>query len=287
MHPGINYYTLCNVHPFATDLFFLTASVYLLIKYSVHATLKNLLLFSLSLGITILERATLGIVFIPFAFVAVRIHGWKTGWGHSAFAIVICVNIISPWLLHNFNSDNIIGLSSETGKILWKGTLPNSEGSNYLLNGKTYYANLTPEEAKEIPAMTVKQQNNFFMNKYFEQLRSKPSHVIKIFFVKMKNFWMFRSQFGSELPAKLKSFILTYQVFYFVMISFTIASLFLFQRKIFLLATIPVLLSVAQSVFYVETRHRLIIEPLLIFFAVAGIYFLLMKFTKRKRIIIK
>jgi len=46
--------------------------------------------------------------------------------------------------------------------------------------------------------------------------------------------------------------------------------------------SVPLALSLAQAVFYVETRHRVIIEPILLFMAISSVFILRATISAKK-----
>jgi len=97
------------------------------------------------------------------------------------------------------------------------------------------------------------------MEKYKKTLHDEPTHVLSLFLVKLKNFWFFSPNTGEAHP----SLWLAYRIFNFVLIMLLFIALLKVKKSWFLL--IPLIaLSLLQCWFYFESRHRLLIEPLLI-----------------------
>lgn len=278
IHPGINYYLLFNIHPFTLDLFLLSISMLALQIFAAKNTLRNLILFSVTLGLAILDRVTFAVICVPFLFVLVKNHSAGKVIAKVFLSLVILSAIIGPWMIRNYMKDGIIGLTSGSGTFLWRGAQANSEGSNYLADGKICFDALTNEEINRVIKMSAKEKQDFYFQKYITLLKETPGKVFRMYLIKLKNFWLFRSHFGSELPRVLKKFILPYLFSYLFVLVMVIVSIFLLRSKSFFLMSVPVLLSLAQSVFYVETRHRLVIEPVLIFLASTGCFILMNKF---------
>ncbi|MBI3511339.1 MAG: hypothetical protein HY064_11800 [Bacteroidetes bacterium] len=276
-HPLILWYSFANVHPLVLDMFFFYACLFFTTVFFRNATIKNLLLFAITFGLSILDRPTLIVCILPFLLLSFENFRMKKILLNFSLVLFVSMLIIMPLLIRNYRTDKIIGLNSATGKILWKGALYNSEGGNYLDNGKSFYAAMTGKDFDTLDHLSVREQNKFFMNKYLIILKNDPAHVTAMYFVKLKNFWWFRKNIGNEYPAFCRELIPLYKIVFGLILLLFIICCILSGRRIFFLISAPVGLSLFQSVFYVETRHRLIIEPLLVFLAVAGLFLLIDK----------
>jgi hypothetical protein len=277
VHPAITYYTIKNIHPFALDLFLSVMSLYMMFKYIEKPNSRNLILYSLILGIAVLDRNTLICTAFPFAILIFKNESLK-----RAFKILIICFIIASlptalWMLRNYNLTKTFSLNSSFYKNLFIGTIEESEGTAYLPNGQNYYSVFSKKEFSDYQKMTAQEQINFYKNKYSEKLRNKPLSVVKMFFVKLKNFWLFRKNVGAEYSNRIKIFIPLYKIRCLIILFFLLVAIIVLKNKTWLLLSYPVLLSLMQSVFYVETRHRMLIEPFLISLAIIGGFYCYLK----------
>ncbi|MBL4656319.1 MAG: hypothetical protein JKY33_10905 [Bacteroidia bacterium] len=274
IHPGISYYAIFNVHPFSMNMFFLFLSLFFMFRYLNQSSFMNLILYAIAVGLSALDRVTILVAVIPFFVYSFQERKVKSVIKNTIIIVSVTFLIILPWSIRNYQVDGFFGLSSMTGKTMWKGIIEGSEGSNYLKSGKNYHTAMTPAEMKLMETMTASEQNTYFMKKWMKTVTKRPIHVIKMYFVKLKNFWWFRSQIGNEHSEALKKWIPLYKTGYgFVLLLCAFACL-KNRKKILPLLTIPVALSLVQALFYVETRHRLIIEPMLLFLAIIGCWHL-------------
>ncbi|MBI4945715.1 MAG: hypothetical protein HY840_04860 [Bacteroidetes bacterium] len=273
-HPFIFWYSFANVHPFAFDMFFFYACLFFTTVYFRNKTMLNLLIFAVVYGLAVLDRPTLMVCVIPFLLLSFKYMETNKIILNFSVISILSIMIIAPYLIRNYHTDKIFGFNSNTGKILWKGVLYNSEGSNYLKNGKNYYAALGSKDFGLLINLSVKDQNKFFMNKYIEIWKEDPFQVIKMYLVKLKNFWWFRENIGNEYSQAIQTFIPLYKIMYGGMLLFAVFFCMFSSKGIFFLVSAPIALSLFQSFFYVETRHRIIIEPILIFLAILGLFLL-------------
>ena len=117
---------------------------------------------------------------------------------------------------------------------------------------------------------------------YFSECRNDPGRAIKMFFVKMKNFWWFRTSIGTSYNGDVRSFIPFYKITYVLILLLSVAGIFIIGKRSFFLWIYLFTLSVMQSLVYVEMRHRIIIEPWLLFFAVISVYWIWFSFFKTR-----
>lgn len=278
-HPLLNYYTIIDVHPFATDLFFLMCVLYCIMKYSKTPNTKNLILLGIVFGLAMLDRPTFVICIIPL-YLSLKNTSHKLK--KVVTVLGIGMIILVPWLYRNYTIYNKLTLTSSTGQNLWIGIQQQTGGSTTLPNGDSYYKLINDSEWKTIGALNSEQQSDYFLNKYKQAIENNPGLFIKMYLIKIKNFWLFRNDIGSLYSERVNSFIPIYKCIYFIMLVLAIGLILLIKRQALLIFSVPLALSLIQSVFYVETRHRIIIEPLLAFMAIGCIFIIIDKVAKRK-----
>ncbi|HXC04318.1 MAG TPA: hypothetical protein VNZ86_06160, partial [Bacteroidia bacterium] len=267
LHPGITWYALFKIHPFSMDMLMLIVPLWFTARHEQDPSTLNLVFFFISVALAVLTRATLLVSILPFLILFARKKGsGKTVLMVGALGVFVFLSCL-PWMIRNYQQDHILGLTSLGGKDIWKGSLPETEGSNYLINGKDCYSLLSKGAVDSIQHMPVKAQNDYFLRLYFKNIREKPLLQIRLFLLKMKNFWLFRSAIGNEYGPQARSFIPLYLGAYLLVLLIALLAAWRIGWASIILLGIPLMLSLGQSLFYVETRHRLLIEPFLIFMA--------------------
>ena len=257
LHPAFLYYELKNVHPFTHDFLMLNTGIAALLYLTEKSSSKPVE-GGIIIALAVLGRGT----FIVFPILALLILIYQKAYKKIALSLLGMALMISPWIIHNYLSDGITGLTSTNGKILWKGSLHNSEGGNYLLNGENYYSALTTEELNQLGHLSVKGQNDFFLEKYKQLITEEPAHVLSVFCIKLKNFWLLPDHIGKNYPEKLNSFWLVYRLFNFILVVLLLITLIKHKERWFLLLPF-IAISILQCWFYFESRHRLLIDPFL------------------------
>ncbi len=277
LHPAINFYTLCNVHPFIQNMFFLLLATSMGLRLAKRVSSpqtpdrKHTLVFGLVLGLAILDRGTALFSILPFTLVLFFRKGLTKTISQLALILPLAVAVCLPWILHNYATDKITGLESAAGKDMLKGLLKNSEGSNYLSDGSFYSEAFSKAEMDHIGRLTAGQQNTYYMQRVRDIWKTHPGFAIKMYLIKLKNFWWFRTRAGNEQSQRIQKLVPLYKSFYLIVLLLVLASFYYLRGKVLILLSVPMALSLLQAAFYVETRHRIIIEPLLIFIALLAL----------------
>lgn len=272
LHPFISYYTMNNLHPLILDLLVFYLMVRGVLRYMASdGGRPELWWLALVSGLALLTRTTLIVALLPFVWWTVRRFGVGVAVARLALILAIGLLVGAPWLIRNYRVERVIGYTSSTGEILWKGTLEGADG-NYLANGQTYETALLPQERRQLTNMTVRDQSAFFFRKYLSILRERPAQAARQYLQKLRSFYWFRPGMGIEYGAAIRRVMPIYQIGYAVMLSGGLLALAVFRRK----ALTPWLLiagfGLLQAVFYVETRHRVLIEPLLILLSLSVLF---------------
>lgn len=265
-HPAILFYTLFHIHPLSFNIFSLFLGLFYSFRFAFSPTKNNAVVTGIIIGICMLDRATVLLTLIPAGLILWQKISFKELFYKFSLVCFFSLMMISPWLIRNYITDGIFGFESSAAKNIWKGVLYHSEGGNYLLNGETYYAALSETELLSLGKMSPVEQRDFFRFKYYEIWKNDPAHVVKMFFVKLKNFWWFRKHAGEEWGS-LKNYLLIYKLGYLFAIILLLRLWYNHFNKVFILMSFPIALSLLQSYFYVEMRHRIAIEPWLLFLA--------------------
>ena len=272
LHPFISYYVMHNVHPLPLDLLAFYGPLLLVFRYFDRGNrTSDLVLLGVATGLVMLTRPPHIVTLLPLLIIAAASSGWFAALRRTTFVVSIALLVGVPWLVHNYRTDGILGYTSTTGEILWKGALANSDGSNFLLDGRRHIDALSDTELERVSTMSVAEQNRFFMGKYVASLGRQPGQVAWMFLVKLRNFFWFRSLLGNEYSASIRRWMPLYEVPYAAALLLALLSIPRLGAGTWPVWSMIVGLGLLQSVFYVETRHRVAIEPLLVFLATLSI----------------
>tara|TARA_Y100000310_G_C20602868_1_gene773974 strand:+ start:259 stop:1503 length:1245 start_codon:yes stop_codon:yes gene_type:complete len=271
MHPFISYYSMFNVHPFVFDMFFPIAIIFLSFRFLQSENWKNLGLLAFTTGLGVLNRSTSFVALIPFIILAIGSMGFRRTILSLVTVFFVVGLVISPWLIRGYNIYGKVSMAPMLNEVLWKGSLYNSDGSNYLLDGRVYKSELSHEENNFLQGKPITIQNDFFKDKYVQLIREDPQHILKMYLVKVKNFWLYHQNIGIEYGKKVQSLLTIYKSYVFFLLLLNLCALYQFNYKPLVLLSYPICLSLIQSLFYIETRHRMIAEPIIIFIGILAV----------------
>ena len=281
LYPPLVYYSAFIIHPFSLDLLLSFIALFAITKYMDRPGTYRLWVVALIIGVSILDRTTMATLLFPLFLLTYRDYGWKKATVISIKVLAIAMLLPACWLVRNYGIYNRFSLNSSFGQNLWIGIQEESDGSAYMPDGKTYYTTLTNNEWGQVQLLSPPQQSDYFVAKYLEVMKSDPSRIIRMYCIKLKNFWWFRKGIGIAYNEKANLLIPFYKAFYVLTFLFSLLALVMIGKRSLLLFSFPLALSLVQAIFYVETRHRALIEPILIFFAITGCFILVNKFRTK------
>ena len=281
LHPVLLFYTLRYEHCLILDSFMITFSIFtMLMLREKPASLWRLIVSGSVLGLSFLSRGTALILlpvfvfWISFAFNQSFKKRLKTAFG----LILISFMIITPWTIRNYLvTGKFILIGAMTEECFWLGNNPNASGSSYNAAGQTMLRDLAGRDfLKKVSSLDEAAQKEAFKDAAFDFIKNNPADFIKLFIKKLYYFWWFSPQFGILYS---KIYVPFYKILYFLEFLFGIIGITLAvtsKNKIVIqnsILPISALLSISifQSLFYVEGRHRLALEPLLLIFAAYAI----------------
>ncbi len=276
-HPLIMFYEIKNVHPFAMYLFSYVLGMWLMLKYVEKNTWTNLLLFGLIMGLIVLGRIPFVALFVPFFLLLLQKEGIKKSL--LKIGVVLIFSSVFPllWIWNTHSKAQSGNLFPNMGAAMWMGSLPQTEGSNNFENGKTFYAALSDSDMQVISKIPAASRDSFYAAKYSYKLKHNPGLVAKMFLIKFENFWLFRRAIGVDYPANIQKLIPIYKAVYVVILLLALFAAIRVGKEAWILLSLPFAVSLIHAMVYVETRHRIMFEPLLIFLAIIGVALLVKK----------
>lgn len=284
VYPPLQQYLMAAVHPMAIDLtvFYLTIwAGYVYLERGERP--RDLLWLGGVAGLVLLTRTVMLVAFLPLLLSVGRRRGWGVALRQVARVLAVALLLGVPWLVHTYTTDHIVGYTSTTGEILWKGVRPGADGSNYDDTGLAYGDAFTPERRASLEAMSVAEQNRFFLGEYLRIVRAEPARVVTMYGRKLRNFFWFRAGTGGEYGVVVRRWLPLYKLVYGAMLASAVLAFVVFGRRAWA-AWLPVAaLGAVQAVFYVETRHRVLVEPVLLFLALATFVALVASWRDRRR----
>jgi 4-amino-4-deoxy-L-arabinose transferase-like glycosyltransferase len=225
-------------------------------------------------GLAGLTRAT-ALLLLPVHLVWLRLaRGLRLASISVAGSLVVMVLVYAAWPVHNSLSLGQLTLgSSETTEWLWRGNNPNANGGSLTADGQRMLALAPPAFRVEIETATEAHRVTIYQSAALQFIRANPVAAGRLYLTKLLTFWWASQETGLLYPP---NWLVAYQVWYVIIL--LLAGLGMWasradteQRSVvwLILATV-LLVSLTQAIFYVEGRHRLAIEPLLLILTGVG-----------------
>ncbi|MEI8176304.1 MAG: glycosyltransferase family 39 protein [Candidatus Omnitrophota bacterium] len=274
LHPGLIVYA-GKIHELTLSVFLL-----LLICWMVACVKKNTVTVAtlgLLIGAGTLLRPTF-IFFLPAFFIYVtltRIGGRRIAY-YTAVATVTSALLMAPWIYRGYRLyHRFIFITTSSAEHLWRGNNPYASGTSLTKDHVDIIAAAGHNFERRLYALDEMGQYDFFRREALSYIRAQPFHFMKMTVKKFVYFWSFSPQAGMEYPPL---WLFVYKIIYVFLFAGILAGLYtigvnrgvLDMPAIIFLIAFCLMLSLAHALYYVETRHRWMIEPLLMAFSAYG-----------------
>ena len=264
-----------KLHPLSLDALGFVAVACAVVALRVKPAWQQTAAVGVLVGLTALTRTT-ALMFIPLILI------W--GWTYRALGLVspaaiglvtAAVLVYSPWPVRNSMLLNQLVLgSSESTEWFWRGTNPSANGSSLLPDGRTMLQAAPPEFQARVLAATEAERMQLYQSAAMDFIRQQPLDAAGLYVAKLRTFW-----WGSEVTGQLypAGWIGWYSVWYLTMVALAAWGVWQVRAErqaranVVLVIAMLLLISLSQAVFYVEGRHRLAVEPLLLILSGGGL----------------
>lgn len=280
--PFLAYYQVRMIHPFAWDTLLATGLLYTAVVATPERRSSMLALCALG-GVAMLNRPTLGVFMLPFLIDHFRFILNGASLPFKLGLVVLLFGPLSLWLVRNEQVSGRYQLTSVTDQMIWMGLQEETEGSGHMADGRSYANLLSEPEQFRLFEMDPVERSEFFRSKWHTELDASPGLWWSMFLVKMKNFWLFRSQLGVDHGSTASTSALSlYKVGSCFTLLLILSGVALRERWLIGPLLAVVALSLVQCSFYFETRHRLLAEPVLMMSALAAAFHIRERWMKRR-----
>lgn len=280
IHPGLIILSSLKLHAFTFDSFFISLTLLFFMFLIERLTLARALACGITYGLCALTRSTIT-PFLPFGILWVILKN-KNNLKQvvkCSFILLLCaVIIVGAWSLRNLRVfHKAIPITTVSGEVFWRGNNINASGTSYTKDGVTVLES-DPVLFKKIVHMNELERYYFFKSEAWKFIKSYPLRFVKLTIKKFYYFWWFSPDMGKFYPPKpFQLYKLGYLfILLFAAVGFLKKNSCLkknSEEKIYLILLIMFIVSSGQSFFYVEGRHRLAIEPLLLIFSACGLFY--------------
>jgi 4-amino-4-deoxy-L-arabinose transferase-like glycosyltransferase len=274
-HPGLALYAAAKAHPLTFDALFFTLALLQFMRLGERPTLGRALQLGAVIGVGMLSRSTIAIFFpvgAVWLFVTAPRGARRTVVGGLFAAGALAALILLPWSVRDaLVQHRPVFLLTTTGEDFWDGNNPFATGHSYIDAGHTVIDALPPDEAADLRRQPDEvAQSQWFMDRARAFIRDNPAAFVRLTVSKFFHFWWFAPQTGVLYP---RAWFRLYMAYYVGILLLALAGAWRLAgargvAPALLLCAFLFALSALQSLYYVETRHRWAIEPMVL--AVSG-----------------
>jgi 4-amino-4-deoxy-L-arabinose transferase-like glycosyltransferase len=272
--PGLLVYS-AELHPLSLDALAFLTVICATVALPLWPRWRDTAIVGVALGVAALTRTTV-LSLTPILLVwAARYRCLRLISLASGVLVAVALLVYSPWPIRNslLLSQVLVG-SSESSEWLWRGTNPNATGSSYTVDQHTMLEVAPPDFQARIAAASESERMAIYRDAALQFAQQHPLDAARLYFVKLKAFWFGSDTTGALYPAYWTPL---YQAWFGLVLIFSAVGVWstwrdLEARSISVLIIASLLLvALSQAVFYVEGRHRLAVEPLLLVLAAVGV----------------
>jgi 4-amino-4-deoxy-L-arabinose transferase-like glycosyltransferase len=271
-HPGLVLYAT-KFHPLVLDSLLFTVVLALCLRFPQQSTTRMATALGACIGLATLTRPTI-LACLPLLL------GWSWARTEKArrdprfFAVIgaAAVLVAGPWVARNYAVHHRWMVTQSRGPLLfWTGNNPHAfSGTTTTSPGVAVIESLPAQSMEHIKTLDELGQQDFFAEEASRFVRDQPGEFLHRWATKLGYFWWETPQAGWMYP---RGWFSVYRLSYLAIVSLAVTGAIVHRRRpeVGLLLAFCFAISVGQAVFYVEGRHRLAIEPLLLALAGGGL----------------
>lgn len=273
--PALVYYDVTRVHPLGLQALLLSVALLAFVALLDAPRWTVFLLAGLATGSAAYERGTI-VFFVPAALILVKLrHGLPLrSWGRMIIVFGIGVLVIhAPWLVRNYVVyGKPVFIMTASPELLWIGNNPNATGTALGNSGRPMLDETSQAFREKIFAADELTQQQIFREELLRFMATQPVNALKLFMRKFYYSWWFSPQSGREHPSW--ALPLYKPVYALILLAALWGSLVGLARagRLYVVTLLLFLLviSLGQSLFFVEGRHRMALIPVVLLLAAAG-----------------
>jgi 4-amino-4-deoxy-L-arabinose transferase-like glycosyltransferase len=272
VHPGLIVYSATKAHPLPFDALFFALALWTFIRLYDDPRVSRAIVAGAVVGLGTLTRST-ALIFLPIAALWFLAVTPRRGWAAlRTIAIVGCAAfvVILPWSIRDSMVHHRgLFLISTTGEDFWDGNNPYATGHSYIDADHAVIDALPPADRAELESQPDElAQSQWFMGKAVAFITANPGRAVQLTALKFFHFWWFAPQTGVLYRASWRAMYMAYYVACLLLAAVGVWRIGASGRDAvrlgLLIAAFLLGLSVLQSVYYVEARHRWAVEPMLL-----------------------
>ncbi|MHC4122706.1 MAG: ArnT family glycosyltransferase [Planctomycetota bacterium] len=274
-HPGLIVYST-KLHELTLVVFFACFIFWYIISRDMERMRSNVII-GLVTGLSILLRPTL-IFFLAvylLRMILIRLPARKI-MRSFLIAALVCACVVAPWIIKNYTvHKQWTFITTSSAEHFWRGNNAFSSGTSLTKDNKNMFEVAPKEFVSKLYLLDEIGQYNLFYAETLKFIKSDPRFFARMIAKKIYYFWWFSPQTGAWYAKSWKDLYLLYYVPFFI---FFLSGLLLscHSRSVNRSYVIPLcvfmlLISLAHSLYYIEIRHRWMIEPFILVIASFGV----------------
>ena len=277
LDPALVFYA-SELHSLTLDALSNVALVCATIALPTRPTVRKGAAYGALFGLAALTRAT-ALVLLPLHVLWLarrRVVGFAS---LPVLAMVVgAIVVYAPWPVRNsVLLDQVTFGSSETTEWFWRGNNPNANGGSLTTDEERMLDRAPADFRAQIATADESERVTLYRDAALRFIGSNPSAAMELYLVKLGTFWWGSDQTGLLYPAL---YLVGYRIWYVMAV--VAAAVGVVNRRttqqqrevLVLILGSAIVVSLTQAVFYVEGRHRVAIEPLLLVYAAGGLTWL-------------
>ncbi len=284
LHPGLVYYDTHKLHPLGFDALLMVSTTLAFCRLITTPSVRGAVITGLLSGLALLQRGT----FLLAAVMGVCALWWlvRNRWMVLKVTLAFALGaslVVGPWLIRNYLHHGTLVLMTYSGELLWRGNNPHATGSSLTKDKHSILETADPAFRAQLYGLDELGQMQLFLASARRYITDHPWTFVANVAKRFSYFAWFSPVTGLLYPA---IFLRIYQVYYGAMLIAAIIGISSMRRwwrtehqvtwlTMLFLGGTWCLVGLAQSIFYVEIRHRWGVEGLMLVFSAVGIFHLL------------
>lgn len=264
IEPALAFYTVAHSDPLAWNALLLAGVTRTGVSLLDRPTRARAAWFGLCLGAATLSRGTPLVAVLVWAMVARRAKGVVPA---LAVTVTVAAASVAPWILRNARELGAPVFTSTLGENLWRGNHAGAGGGAHDLSGLLARDALPAELQTELLSPAEMDHHRAFVRAALGFWVERPGESLFLYARKVGSFVGFGVFEGLGYPAAA---VVVYAIGHAGVLALMALRLATAREEIRrdsrerLILGIYVAIALTQAVFYVQGRHRALVEPLLI-----------------------
>lgn len=290
LEPGLVVYHSYKMDVITLASFWLMLGLFLFQRLTETRALSTAMILGVVIGLGLLTRLDLMILFgLLGVWLAAERQHFLAIVKPIAATVVVSLLVVSPWLVRNYLLlDQFVFISANSGEVLWYGNNAHSVGTPIALDGRPVFEHAPASLKLAVHEATNELDvNAVFRADAMRYIAQDPWRYARHVAAKFWYFWWFTPTYGMNYYQHIgQAWKVGYKVLHAgILLLAAFGAWFAFhearresRHALLFILTPCILLAVIHGLTYVEGRHRIMAQPLLLILAAAGAWFLWTKF---------